>query len=106
MGPNPSKTFYTERSKIDRRKQNEGIRKFFYVQDRTGATFEIVVPDDTLTCGWLLSETIRTVCDPNVVALETRNSNEFQDFYLNCYEKNLTEIKDRELLKAVYMTNP
>ena len=49
MGPNPSKTFYTERSKIDKRKQNEGVRKFFYVQDRTGASFEIVVPDDTLT---------------------------------------------------------
>ena len=49
MGPNPSKTVYTERSKVDRSKQTEGIRKFLYVQDRTGASFEIVVPDDTLT---------------------------------------------------------
>lgn len=63
----------------------------------------IIVNDDTLTCGWLLSETIRAYSGTgNIVALKTLKGLEILDTWLNMFERPLQPFKDNEKLLAVF----
>lgn len=60
------------------------------------------VPDDTLTCGWLLSEVIRLYEGPHIiVALRTRSNTEILDYWLTMYERTLHPLRESEILDAV-----
>ena len=62
----------------------------------------IQVTDDTLTCGWLLSEAIRAfVGSGNIVALRTSKGLEILDTWLNMFERPLQPFKDNEKLDIV-----
>ena len=66
----------------------------------------IYVPEDNLTCGWLLSEVIRNLYDDRViVALKTVNNNEILDYWLTDYERNLQPFKDGEHLSVYHTSN-
>ena len=62
------------------------------------------------SCGWLLSEFIRryraTLAQPsvipNVVALASRQGSEALDFWLTCYERPLTPLRNGESLVAIF----
>ena len=72
--------------------------------DRT--RISIYVPEDNLTCGWLLSEVIRNFNDDRViVALKTVNNNEILDYWLTDYERNLSPFRDGEHLSVFYTRN-
>lgn len=63
----------------------------------------IPVSDDTLTCGWLLSEVIRRWKVPgNLVALRTRANIEILDYWLTRMERTLQPLADMEELEPVF----
>ena len=67
-----------------------------------GQEIHITVTDDTLTCGWLLSEAIRAYTGiGNIVALRTSKGLEILDTWLNMFERPLQPFKDNEKLEAV-----
>lgn len=61
----------------------------------------MLVPDDTLTCGWLLSEVIRRASE-SVVALRTRTNTEILDYWLTRWERTLQPLSNGEELVAVF----
>lgn len=61
----------------------------------------VLIPDDLLTCGWLLSETIRH-CSENVVALRTKANTEILDYWLTRMERTLQPLADGEELTVVF----
>ncbi|CAG9318245.1 unnamed protein product [Blepharisma stoltei] len=63
----------------------------------------INVPDDSLTCGWLLSEAIRTLNSPSpIVAFRTAAKSDILDYLLTLYERSLSPFEDNEELIAVF----
>jgi hypothetical protein len=63
----------------------------------------IIVTDDTLTCGWLLSETIREYKGlGNISALKTLKGLEILDFWLTIFDRSLQPFKDNEKLVTVF----
>ena len=64
---------------------------------------KIEVIDDTLTCGWLLSETIRLYdgCK-NIISLKTSKNLEALDYWLIHFERSLQPFKNKETLVAVF----
>jgi len=83
---------------------------YLQLEDKKLLVLRIDLSDESnLTCGWLLSEAIRqmqrhyeansVVFDVSrVKALTTCNQNYTLDFYLFSFEKNLSAIKDGEIL--------
>jgi serine/threonine protein kinase len=65
-----------------------------------GQTTEVLVPEASLTCGWLLSEVIRKGGD-GVVALKTTCNNEAQDYWLLQYDRPLTPFTDHQTFAVV-----
>lgn len=61
---------------------------------------ELLVPDPSLTCGWLLSEVIRRGGD-SIVALKTTSGNEAQDYWLLEYDRPLTPFSDRQTFEVI-----
>ena len=62
----------------------------------------ITVTDDTLTCGWLLSETIRAYTGSgNIVAIKTNKGLEILDIWLSLFDRSLQPFKDNEKLDIV-----
>lgn len=70
-------------------------------------SFPLVIPDDTLTCGWLLSESIRLLSehdDPlsqQIVALSTGRAKAL-DCWLLMYDRPLTPFKNNDKIYPVY----
>ena len=64
-----------------------------------GQNIEVTVTDDTLTCGWLLSETIRSYTGPgNLTVLRTFKNLEILDTWLTIFDRSLQPFKDNEKL--------
>jgi hypothetical protein len=64
---------------------------------------KVTVTDDTLTCGWLLSETIRSYRGTeNIVALRTSKGIELLDHWLTIFDRSLQPFKDNDKLFAVF----
>ena len=78
----------------------EGFAKSLLV-DLGLSKLRLLVPDDTLTCGWLLSETIRKGAD-SVVALRTKTGSEVLDSWLLHMERTLQPFNHGEELVAVH----
>jgi hypothetical protein len=67
-----------------------------------GQNIEIIVTDDTLTCGWLLSESIRAYTGPgNLVVLRTFKNLEILDTWLTVFDRCLQPFKDNERFVGV-----
>ncbi|OMJ80473.1 hypothetical protein SteCoe_19276 [Stentor coeruleus] len=70
-------------------------------------SFPLAIPDDTLTCGWLLSECIRIIADVNpqlaqkVVALSSGKS-EGLDCWLLLYERTLIPFKNNDKIIPIF----
>jgi len=63
----------------------------------------ISVSDDTLTCGWLLSEVIRRFEGAGtIVALRTRANVEILDYWLTRMERTMQPFSDAEELEPVF----
>ena len=77
-----------------------GVAKVFRVQYREW-NCSVAVEDDTLTCGWLLSEVLRK-CSGSVVALTTRQNIEILDFWLTRMERSLQPLANEEELEPVF----
>ena len=66
-------------------------------------TIPINIPDDSLTCGWLLSEVIRFYQGPRIIVnLSTLSNNEILDHWLTCLENNLHPLKNMEIFQALF----
>lgn len=78
----------------------EGFAKSLLV-DLGLSKLRVLVPDDTLTCGWLLSETIRKGAE-SVVALRTKTESEVLDCWLLRMERTLQPFNHGEELVAVH----
>lgn len=65
------------------------------------SVLRIEVPDDLLTCGWLLSEAIRKGGE-SIVALRTKANTEILDYWLTRMERSLQPLNDEESLCGVY----
>lgn len=64
---------------------------------------DITVTDDTLTCGWLLSEAIRAYTGSNnLVSLRTSKGLEILDDWLTIFDRSLQPFKDNEKLVALF----
>ncbi|OMJ88477.1 hypothetical protein SteCoe_9606 [Stentor coeruleus] len=64
---------------------------------------DITVVDDTLTCGWLLSEAIRSYTGSNnLVSLRTSKGLEILDDWLTIFDRSLQPFKDNEKLSAIF----
>lgn len=68
--------------------------------------FSIEINDDTLTCGWLLSEVIRLLENKSVIALRTTKNLEALDCWLMHFERNLIPFKNNEVLTPVLYSDP
>lgn len=77
-----------------------GVAKVFRVRHREWSC-TVEVEDDTLTCGWLLSEVLRK-CSGSVVALTTRQNVEILDFWLTRMERSLQPLANDEELEPVF----
>ena len=66
-----------------------------------GSELRLQIPEDTLTCGWLLSEVIRHSSD-SIVALRTKTSTEILDYWLTRMERTLQPLGNDEELVPVY----
>ena len=70
-------------------------------------TFQLSIPDDTLTCGWLLSECIRlyTELEPSstsqIVSLSTGRA-EALDCWLLMYDRPLTPFKNNDKIILIF----
>ena len=65
--------------------------------------FTIMVCDDTLTCGWLVSEVIRLYSGPgNILGLRTYKNLEALDYWLMHFDRSLQPFKNKETLIAVF----
>jgi serine/threonine protein kinase len=82
----------------------EGFAKSLLV-DLGPSKLRVLVPEDTLTCGWLLSETIRKGAD-TVVAIRTKTESEVLDCWLLRMERTLHPLNHGEELVAVHTCNP
>lgn len=71
-----------------------------------GIEFSIEINDDTLTCGWLLSEAIRLLENKEVVALRTTKNLEALDCWLMHFERSLIPFKNNEVLTPVLFSDP
>ncbi|CAG9320848.1 unnamed protein product [Blepharisma stoltei] len=66
-------------------------------------TVSVEVPDDSVTCGWLLSETIRLNNSPNtLIGFRTALNSDILDFLLTKYDRPLSFLKDNEELIAIF----
>lgn len=69
-------------------------------------TFPLTIPEDTLTCGWLISETIRLVSEHNseisqqIVSLSFGRA-EALDCWLLMYERPLTPFKNNDKITVI-----
>lgn len=59
------------------------------------------VEDDTLTCGWLLSEVLRRY-KASIIALTTRRNIEILDYWLTRMDRSLQPLADGEILEPVF----
>jgi hypothetical protein len=65
--------------------------------------FFIEINDDTLTCGWLLSEAIRLYKgNLTLVGLRTAKNLEALDYWLMSFERSLQPFKNKEQLIALF----
>lgn len=65
--------------------------------------FPIMVNDDTLTCGWLISESIRLYSGPKtILSLKTSKNLEALDYWLMHFERSLQPFRNKETLIAVF----
>ncbi|OMJ68672.1 hypothetical protein SteCoe_33813 [Stentor coeruleus] len=63
----------------------------------------IEIPDDSMTCGWLLSEVIRHYKNEgSIAALRTKESLDILDEYLLRFEKSLKPFSSYEMLTAYF----
>lgn len=69
--------------------------------DFSTSQIRLLIPDDMLTCGWLLSESIRH-CSENIVALRTKANTEILDYWLTRMERTLQPLADGEELTVVF----
>lgn len=68
--------------------------------------FVIEVSDDTLTCGWLISEAIRLYSGTkNIIALKTSKNLEALDYWLMDFERSLQPFKNKEMLNPIFQDN-
>mmetsp|Transcript_5819 Transcript_5819/g.6472 ORF Transcript_5819/g.6472 Transcript_5819/m.6472 type:complete len:743 (+) Transcript_5819:305-2533(+) len=77
-------------------------------------SFKILIEDNWLTCGWLLSEVIRRYenlltsggYDPSnahrIVTLKSRSTCEAFDYWIDTLDQPLVYIKNRDILEAVF----
>ena len=94
----------------------DGEKTIFIQADnkqRVQITFEIS-DEDNLTCGWLVSETIRQFANNNIqepypnrpiVALQTLDNIITLDYWLSESERNVSVLKDNMVLKPYYGDN-
>jgi len=94
----------------------DGEKTIFIQADnkqRVQITFEIS-DEDNLTCGWLVSETIRQFANNNIqepypnrpiVALQTLDNIITLDYWLSESERSVSVLKDRMVLKPYYGDN-
>lgn len=69
--------------------------------------FSIQVNDDTLTCGWLISEILRLYKGiKSIVGLRTSKNLEALDYWLMHFERSLQPFKSKETLIAVFEESP
>jgi hypothetical protein len=68
--------------------------------------YQIDIGDDTMTCGWLLSETIRLLANSSIIALKSNKNLEALDCWLMNFERNLIPFKNKEVLNPVYLSDP
>jgi hypothetical protein len=69
--------------------------------------FSIQVNDDTLTCGWLISEILRLYKGiKTIVGLRTSKNLEALDYWLMHFERSLQPFKSKETLIAVFEEPP
>src|SRR5574343_369776 len=68
--------------------------------------YHIEISDDTMTCGWLLSESIRLLANSAIIALRSSKNLEALDCWLMRFERNLMPFKNKEVLNPVYHTDP
>ena len=108
MGQSPSKgrsTLHRPSRRVSRTLPRippplEGFAKSLLV-DLGPSKLRVLVPEDTLTCGWLLSETIRKGAD-TVVAIRTKTESEVLDCWLLRMERTLHPLNHGEELVAVH----
>lgn len=63
----------------------------------------IEIPDDSMTCGWLLSEVIRHYkSEGSIAALRTKEGLDILDEYLLRFEKSLKPFSSYEMLTAYF----
>lgn len=68
--------------------------------------YHVEISDCTMTCGWLLSETIRLLGNKEIVALRSSKNLEALDCWLMKFERSLGPFKDKEVLNPVYYSDP
>ena len=107
MGQEESKLSITERPQSMKPTVKPKTRSAAVADTKTliigtnSLSFPLVIPDDTLTCGWLLSETIRVVSEYNsslsqqIVSLSFGRA-EALDCWLLMYERPLTPFKNND----------
>jgi protein-serine/threonine kinase len=87
--------------RMKRRSSRCGKPKKFVIKINE-ESIELDVPDDTLTCGWLVSEVIRSYKGSrSIVALRTASNTEILDYWLTLYERTLQPFRDGDRLEAV-----
>jgi hypothetical protein len=65
--------------------------------------FTVEVPEDTLTCGWLLSEAIRRYeGEKELIALKSLKNLETLDCWLMQFDRTLQPLRSKETLQAVF----
>jgi hypothetical protein len=77
-----------------------GVAKVFRVRYREWSC-TIAVEDDTLTCGWLLSEVLRR-SPGSVISLATRKNVEILDYWLTRMERSLQPLANGEELEPIF----
>ena len=68
--------------------------------------YHIEICDDTMTCGWLLSETIRLLANSSIIALKSSKNLEALDCWLMRFDRNLMPFKNNEVINPVLYTDP
>jgi Protein kinase domain len=86
---------------VEKPKELATLKNILIIANTQEITIEVT--DDTLTCGWLLSETIRAYTGTGtIVALKTAKKLEILDYWLNIFDRSLQPLKDNEKLIAVF----